>query len=117
MRGKELGERKPPFKIRSVNDASFLPLVPKRQWSADPADQPQSSAQADQEQAEHPEPTTMAAGVSKCALASIAQTRLRGSSVTGWDTLPPDGRSGRLTGVSPKSFAREKVGRAVLSAP
>jgi hypothetical protein len=59
----------------------------------------------------------MTLGVGRCFLASIAQTRLRGSSVAGLDTLKLDRRLGRLTSVAPKSFARQKVGRAILRAP
>src|ERR1035441_8439954 len=59
----------------------------------------------------------MAASVRRWVLASIAQPRLRDSLVAGLDTLTPDRRWGQLTGVLPKSFARQKVGRAVLSAP
>ena len=59
----------------------------------------------------------MAASVRRWVLASIAQPRLRGSLVAGLDTLTPDRRLGRLTGVLPKSFARQKVGRAILRAP
>src|ERR1039458_3398031 len=54
MRSEEIGQRKPPFKIRNISRARFFPLVPERQRGAGPVDQPQSGAQAGQEAHERP---------------------------------------------------------------